>query len=557
MGLGAVRTNFALLGGEIYLEFNGSTLTHRFMPGTSIDMNLAIEEIQAAPTPNKVLWSLPDHQGTVRDVVNDSGVVQNHIEYDTFGNITSESDGSVDYRFTYTGREHDAETGLYYYRARYYDASVGKFISEDPKSFAAGDANLYRYVTNSPMMGTDAMGEDTTGLHQLGQQNGDAYREVGKAAWGFLRYWVWEGTGHNLAKLERKLRPSRSFDPVKAFKKGPVIDLRKLTNKGLNAIHRQFVHDATRPYTQVEKDSHFYGSLAAANRGCAKLILGAGDLMCAGGSMINDSAVTAGAFIDQGGDWRNSWIYEDYWDGRAERSIRSVFDTVNRFEAERWKEYHQVGGGAKGAFVFAAGTVVHAGKHLPGGSQAWVVMDAVEKGKWTTAHSRRIGEGAPSTLLTLAATYGINAKAAGAPGELLPRTGPLYVKAPKKGPPVLKNQAVGNSWDDYVAIKKLRRLDERGLLGRQERLPTPDIPGKKYVKPDYTIWRTRAGVAAYADAKSGAIVFDAQARGLIEWSTVTQSKQLIYYVPKPTSLPRKMVSYAVQRGVRIRVIVVK
>ncbi|NEZ55017.1 RHS repeat-associated core domain-containing protein, partial [Adonisia turfae] len=46
-----------------------------------------------------------------------------------------------------------------YYRARYYDPVVGRFISEDPLSFNAGDANLYRYVFNSPTNYTDPSGE--------------------------------------------------------------------------------------------------------------------------------------------------------------------------------------------------------------------------------------------------------------------------------------------------------------------------------------------------------------------------------------------------------------
>jgi RHS repeat-associated protein len=41
------------------------------------------------------------------------------------------------------GRELDRETGLYYYRARYYDPKVGRFISEDPIGFSAGDTNLH------------------------------------------------------------------------------------------------------------------------------------------------------------------------------------------------------------------------------------------------------------------------------------------------------------------------------------------------------------------------------------------------------------------------------
>jgi RHS repeat-associated protein len=58
----------------------------------------------------------------------------------------------------YTGRELDAETGLYYYRARYYDAQTGQFIGQDPLSFGAGDSNLYRYVANNATNLTDPSG---------------------------------------------------------------------------------------------------------------------------------------------------------------------------------------------------------------------------------------------------------------------------------------------------------------------------------------------------------------------------------------------------------------
>ncbi|MDX9715704.1 MAG: RHS repeat-associated core domain-containing protein [Dissulfurispiraceae bacterium] len=50
------------------------------------------------------------------------------------------------------------ETGLYYYRARYYDANTGRFISKDPIGFSAGDVNLYRYVGNNPVNWTDPEG---------------------------------------------------------------------------------------------------------------------------------------------------------------------------------------------------------------------------------------------------------------------------------------------------------------------------------------------------------------------------------------------------------------
>jgi RHS repeat-associated protein len=61
------------------------------------------------------------------------------------GNTTVTS--SISNPFQYTGREWDSETGLYYYRARYYEPAVGRFISEDPTGNRSG-TNIYAYVDN-------------------------------------------------------------------------------------------------------------------------------------------------------------------------------------------------------------------------------------------------------------------------------------------------------------------------------------------------------------------------------------------------------------------------
>ncbi len=82
----------------------------------------------------------------------------NHIAYDAFGNVQSESNPVVDHVFGFTGRPWDENTGLYYNRARYYDPLIGRFISEDPSGFASGDTNLYRYAGNSPTNLTDPSG---------------------------------------------------------------------------------------------------------------------------------------------------------------------------------------------------------------------------------------------------------------------------------------------------------------------------------------------------------------------------------------------------------------
>ncbi len=76
------------------------------------------------------------------------------IVYDGYGNTVT----SLPTRYRYTGREYDSFTGLYYYRARWYDAQIGRFISEDPIGFAGGDVNLYCYVWNNPLTYKDPYG---------------------------------------------------------------------------------------------------------------------------------------------------------------------------------------------------------------------------------------------------------------------------------------------------------------------------------------------------------------------------------------------------------------
>jgi RHS repeat-associated protein len=80
------------------------------------------------------------------------------LTFDSYGNILTETNSANGDRFKYTGREWDGEIGLQYNRARYYDPAIGRWLSEDPASFGAGDANLYRYVENSPLDTVDPSG---------------------------------------------------------------------------------------------------------------------------------------------------------------------------------------------------------------------------------------------------------------------------------------------------------------------------------------------------------------------------------------------------------------
>lgn len=156
-GIGAAAAaveRYVYDGQNIILSFDGSgTQTHRYLHGVGVDQILADENSQG-----QTLWTLADTQGTVRDLVDENGVVLNHTTYDSFGKITNQTNAAVSTIFGYTGREYDTETGQYYYRNRYYDQNVGRFTSEDPLGFAAGDTNIYRYVGNSPTNYRDPFG---------------------------------------------------------------------------------------------------------------------------------------------------------------------------------------------------------------------------------------------------------------------------------------------------------------------------------------------------------------------------------------------------------------
>jgi RHS repeat-associated protein len=102
-----------------------------------------------------------NRQGRVIAMSDDSGAkVEGPYVYDPYGNCSSGGSActSTGEPYRFTGRRLDPETGLYYYRARYYWPQGGRFLSTDPVGYDA-DLNLYTYVGNDPADAVDPTGD--------------------------------------------------------------------------------------------------------------------------------------------------------------------------------------------------------------------------------------------------------------------------------------------------------------------------------------------------------------------------------------------------------------
>jgi RHS repeat-associated protein len=139
-----------------YADFNSSGgLKMRYVDGLAVD-----EVLARTDSSGNVAWYLTDQLGSVVALANNSGTVLDQIVYDPFGNIVTQTNASEADRFMFAGMEYDSTTGLYYDHARYYNSVTGRFVSQDPKGFNAGDTNLYRYTGNDPINNTDKTGLD-------------------------------------------------------------------------------------------------------------------------------------------------------------------------------------------------------------------------------------------------------------------------------------------------------------------------------------------------------------------------------------------------------------
>lgn len=99
-------------------------------------------------------YIINDILGSNSVIIDESGKELARYKYSPFGNLIN-SEGMEDISYRYTGKEFDGTTGLYYYGARYYDPTIGRFITEDP---IQDGWNWFVYTANNPLKYVDPDG---------------------------------------------------------------------------------------------------------------------------------------------------------------------------------------------------------------------------------------------------------------------------------------------------------------------------------------------------------------------------------------------------------------
>jgi len=156
---------------------------------------LLYREIGGSSEGQKKGFYLTNGHGDVIHVVNEMGDIINSYDYDSWGNILFKEEG-MNNPFTYTGEVYDKESNLYYLRARYYDPSVGRFISEDTNKGQVDNPltlNRYTYVHNNPIRYYDPTGNAAAEMPAGGGGGGIVLPMNSKEAFSILTFGIISG----------------------------------------------------------------------------------------------------------------------------------------------------------------------------------------------------------------------------------------------------------------------------------------------------------------------------------------------------------------------------
>ncbi|MGI8819584.1 MAG: RHS repeat-associated core domain-containing protein [Chthoniobacterales bacterium] len=162
-------------GNSLYYAYAGARAIVEFTPGGALQgsnlCGLGVNEVIAHGTLGVGQYPFQNRLGSTSAIADETGTIIEQYGYDAFGTPefrsgpgwstprgTVQSTTMINNRILFTGREWVQNYGFYEYRARAYSPALGRFMSEDPTGFAAGDANLFRYCGGDPVNRMDPMG---------------------------------------------------------------------------------------------------------------------------------------------------------------------------------------------------------------------------------------------------------------------------------------------------------------------------------------------------------------------------------------------------------------
>ncbi|HSD84008.1 MAG TPA: RHS repeat-associated core domain-containing protein, partial [Anaerolineae bacterium] len=148
-------TYYTYLGSNLAQELDASGAVFASYTYDGLDRPISMWRRDASPS-GQTYFYLLDHLGDVLGLVDENGVTAATYRYDPWGNVIS-STGSIINPLRFAAREWDEDSGLYFDRARYYDPSVGRFMSRDRLGINGG-LNQYAYVGNNPIRFRDPLG---------------------------------------------------------------------------------------------------------------------------------------------------------------------------------------------------------------------------------------------------------------------------------------------------------------------------------------------------------------------------------------------------------------
>ncbi|MES2354415.1 MAG: RHS repeat-associated core domain-containing protein [Pseudomonadota bacterium] len=157
---------FVYNGDDIYSEYSSwTTPTAVYTQGAGVDDPVIRTTLTGVKTYGTANYYHSDGLGSIVGVSNNAGTTTQTRRYDGWGNKLPGATITQSMLYGFTGREPD-DAGLTYYRARYYDSSIGRFTQRDPIGMRGG-LNLYAYVDNNPINFTDPSGFGPEALLQF------------------------------------------------------------------------------------------------------------------------------------------------------------------------------------------------------------------------------------------------------------------------------------------------------------------------------------------------------------------------------------------------------